>query len=395
MILSLLGVVFGVGFFIVTQAQTSGFEKFFINTILGTNGALRISEHFQSTLHSITTDSSSGFNIKAPENRTYIYGIEYPHLLKEELEDYSEINGISELIEGNAEIHANSHKEAARIIGFALDDHLRVSSLANQVIFGDLHDFAVHKNSILIGSSLAKRLQIQINNNISLNTKGQDKTYRVAGIVETGISDIDKVRIYMHINEARSLLKIPFGGSIFQISLKNPEKAPTIANHIRATYHHNANSWQEREKVWLDVFKALRVSAGITVFTIILISGLGIFNTLVMIVMEKTKEIAILRSMGYTRKDISSIFLLQGGIILTAGTVLGWIFAAAATFGISKIPLRIRGIFSTDSFVVDWNINHYIMASILAIFVVFVASYIPARRAARLEPGNIVRGASS
>jgi lipoprotein-releasing system permease protein len=118
------------------------------------------------------------------------------------------------------------------------------------------------------------------------------------------------------------------------------------------------------------------------------------FNTLAMIVMEKTKEIAILRSMGYTRRDISRIFLWQGAIVLILGTILGWILGAAVTYGVSQLPIRVRGIFSTDNFVVAWSIWHYVAATVTAAVVVMVASLIPARRAARLEPGDIIRGTS-
>ena len=119
------------------------------------------------------------------------------------------------------------------------------------------------------------------------------------------------------------------------------------------------------------------------------------FNTLVMIIIDKTREIAILRSMGYTRNDITQIFMLQGLLVLAAGIVLGWCFAAASTYGLSKLPIRIRGIFATDSFIVNWDLNHYLWAGVIASMIVAIASYFPARRAARLEPGDVIRGNSS
>jgi lipoprotein-releasing system permease protein len=119
------------------------------------------------------------------------------------------------------------------------------------------------------------------------------------------------------------------------------------------------------------------------------------FNTLVMIVIDKTREIAILRSMGYMRLDITQIFMFQGLIVLFAGILLGWITAAAGTYGLSKIPIRIRGIFAADSFVVHWDISHYVWAGVIATIVVSIASYFPARRAARLEPGDVIRGSST
>ena len=78
-------------------------------------------------------------------------------------------------------------------------------------------------------------------------------------------------------------------------------------------------------------------------------SGLGIFNVFAIMVIEKNRDIAILRSMGFTPRDISAIFLWQGGIVLSVGIVLGCLTGFLATYGISQIPIRIRGIFSTDS----------------------------------------------
>jgi lipoprotein-releasing system permease protein len=155
---------------------------------------------------------------------------------------------------------------------------------------------------------------------------------------------------------------------------------------------HSAASWQEREKTWLEVFRALRISTAITVSVFTLIAGLAMFNTLAMIVMEKTKEIAILRSMGYTRSDISHIFIWQAVIVLAIGTIAGALLGAGVTYGVSQMPLKIRGIFATDTFIVSWSIWHYIAAVTTAIVMVMLASLVPSRRAARLEPGDVIRG---
>ena len=118
------------------------------------------------------------------------------------------------------------------------------------------------------------------------------------------------------------------------------------------------------------------------------------FNTLAIIVMERSREIAILRSMGYTRRDILEIFLMQGVIVYTIGTLLGWICAAVLTRTIESIPIRIRGIFSTDHFVMYWSFQHYLLAAAIAGVVVLTAAFIPARRASLIEPGDVVRGTS-
>ena len=399
MLMSLAGIVFGVGFFIVTQAQTSGFEQFFIKTILGTNGAIRIEDKIQQTIFAMKAAGHnanvSNFEIVTPrEVRKYIEGVENPELIMEALKKFQNVSGASMVVHGSVVADSSFKNDTARAYGIKLSDHLAVSDLASQIIRGDLEEFRRAPSAVLIGKVLAERIQVTVGDTLILRANDQQRRYRIAGIYETGVRDIDQVRIYMHIGEARSLLKKITGASFIQVSLFDRDRAPQDAAQMENVFNHGAQSWQEREKTWLEVFRALRVSSALTVSTIILISGLGMFNTLAMIVMEKTKEIAILRSMGYTRKDISRIFIWQGVIVLVVGTVLGWMLGAAVTYGVSKLPIRIRGIFSTDSFVVAWSIWHYVAATVTAAIVVITASLIPARRAARLEPGEIIRGTS-
>ena len=109
----------------------------------------------------------------------------------------------------------------------------------------------------------------------------------------------------------------------------------------QSVLNHRVVSWQERERVWLDVFQALRVSSAITVSCILLLSGLGMFNVFAILVIEKTRDI-VLRSMGFTQRDVSAIFLWQGTIVLSGGIVFGSVLAFGATYLISIIPLSIR-----------------------------------------------------
>ncbi len=398
MLMSLAGIVFGVGFFIVTQAQTSGFEQFFIKTILGTNGAIRIEDKFQDTIFAMAAAGhdrgASSFQVAAREGRKYVEGVEDPERLMEALRQFRNVSGASMVVRGSIVADSSFKNDTAQAFGIRLEDHLGVSDLARQVVRGSLEDFRATPTGLLVGSVLAQRLGIDVGDSLILRAGDQQRRYRVSALYETGVRDVDEVRVYLHLGEARSLLRRPTGASFIQVGLFDRDRAREDAAQMEEVLRHGAQGWQEREKTWLEVFRALRVSSALTVSTIILISGLGMFNTLAMIVMEKTKEIAILRSMGYTRADIARIFLLQGGIVLVVGTVLGWAFGAGVTYAVSQLPIRIRGVFTTDSFVVAWSIWHYVAASATAAVVVVTASLIPARRAARLEPGDIIRGTS-
>lgn len=303
------------------------------------------------------------------------------------------MTAISEVVTGNVLAEGlGQRSDPAKVMGINLNDHLNASDLTQQIIRGEMAEFRANPTGVLMGLTLARRLNLEPGDSVIFETHGEKRRFRISAIYETGVTDIDRVRVYMHMTAARSLLRKPHGVSYMQINVEDRDRAPAIAWHIERVLQHNAISWQEREKVWLEVFRALRISSAITVSTIILISGLGMFNTLAMIVMEKTKEISILRSMGYTRRDISRIFLWQGALVLMAGSILGVCLGGLLTYGVSSVPIRIRGIFSTDSFVVNWSVWHYVAAVVTAAVVVMFASLIPARRAAGLEPGDVIRG---
>jgi lipoprotein-releasing system permease protein len=400
MAMSLAGIAFGVGFIILTQAVTSGFQEFFIRTILGTDGAIRVEDKFQATTVAIPVEGGSpGTNgpvaaITVESDRRYQEGVAEPRLLRESLARFPEITGMSEIVRGSVLIQSATREDNAQVIGIELDDHISVSNLEEQIVLGDLTAFRDSPSGIVIGAAMAARLRINPGNSVLLTYAGQSTRYRVVAIYETGVRDIDRVRIFLHLSEARTLLKRPYGASIVQLSLEDPDQAPEIARQIELTVSHKATSWQEREKVYLELFLFFQIAAAIMVSTIIIVSGLGMFNTLAMIVMEKTKDIAILRSMGFTRGDIATIFMLQGVLVLLIGVVAGWALGAASTYAVSSVPISVRGIFSTDHVVVAWNFVHYIGAALAAVVVVFIASWLPARRAARLEPAAIIRGAS-
>lgn len=394
MSMSLLGIVFGIGFFVVTQAQTSGFEVFFIRTILGTNGAIRVSDRFQDmegTVSKVSRDGKESFVFRSRENARYVEGIEYPQLVKTALREFPEVSGISEIIEGTGILDSGSRKLAVQLHGLRIKDHIMVSELENQLIQGDIDSLDADRSGILVGSWIAERLSLSEGDRVTLVGGAENQQLRVAGVFETGVSQIDKTRIYLDLATARSFLGKPFGDSVFQVSIQDPDKASEIAAQMQMTLGHRVIGWQEREKVWLEVFKALRFSSAITVSSILLLSGLGIFNVFAIMVIEKNRDIAILRSIGFTPRDVSAVFLWQGGIVLLGGIVLGSAAGFLATYGISRIPLRIRGIFSTDSFVVNWDVTHYLWAIAIATLFVGVASWIPARRAAKIEPAKIIR----
>lgn len=396
MLMSLAGIVFGVAFFIVTQAQTAGFQSFFVQTILGTNGAVRVQDKFQDTVSSIMARNEAGgegFELALREGQTYIPGIQQPQAILDATRSFESVTGASPVLRGNAEIRSGFKTESGRLHGIDLRSYVEVSELETQAPSGQIEAFQETSDGILIGAVLARRLGVRLNDPVFVRgASGNQFRFKVKGVFETGIELVDKTYFYAHLPMVRRVIGEFDTVSYVQVALRDPHRATPIARHMEQVLGHVVASWQERERSWLEVFRVLRLSSGISMSTIILIAGLGMFNTLAIIVMERQREIAILRSMGYSRHDVLRIFLYQGAAIYVLGLILGLGAGAGLTYVIESIPIRIRGIFSTDHFIMEWSLSHYFWAALVTGVVVFLASILPARRAARIEPGVVIRG---
>ena len=393
LLLSLSGVVFGVGIFICTQAQTQGFSRYFIDSTIGSNGALIIRSRFRPRYKALMVAGKSSNTTAA--HRLYFEGITDASQIMRVSRRFSNVVSCSPVLRG--QLSARAGFESATVDLFGIDPvlHAQTTDLLHELIAGSFDDFRNNTSSVIVGSRLAEELGVDIGDTVQLlSPDGEYWRFTVAAIARAGVGSIDSTRIYSHARVAQTLLQKPFGASMIIYKLRDPDRAPALANHFENLFQHVSTSWQEREESTLQLFLMLRVSAGITVSLIILLAGFGIFNVLTMSVLSKVKEIAILRSMGYRRIDISAIFLWQGALVAAAGSVLGCLLGALMTWGVGHIPIRIRGLLYANHFLVTWDWRHYFWATVLAIVAVFIASYVPARRAAELAPVVTLRGSS-
>jgi lipoprotein-releasing system permease protein len=392
LLLSLAGVVFGVAIFIGTQAQTQGFAKYFIDSSLGSNGAMIVRSRFRPRSPMLVPPKSSRLQAA---HRSYFEGIDDSSTIMRVSRQFSDVVSCSPVLRGTLSARSGFENATVDLFGIEPALHLQTTDLSHQIIEGNFDDFRNNPNSVILGSKLASTLDVNAGDSVQLLPPGGE--YRrlvVAAVARSGVGSIDATRIYSHARVAQTLLHKPYTASMIIYKLRDPQRAPDLAQHFETLFQHDTQSWQEREESTLQLFLTLRVSAAITVSLIILLAGFGIFNVLTMTVLSKVKEIAILRSMGYRRGDISAIFLWQGAMIAVAGSIIGCVLGAVVTWGISHIPIRIRGLLYANHFLVTWDWRHYLWATLLALVAVALASYVPARRAAELPPVVTLRGSS-
>lgn len=392
-LLSLSGVVFGVAIFICTQAQTQGFAQHFINSTLGSNGALVLRAKFQPVGIGLPVPPKTTGGNQNAANRRFSEGIPNAREIMRVSRQFSNVAAASPVLRGTLSARAGFENSTVDLFGIDARLHLQTTNLQAQLIDGSFDTFRDNAMSVIVGSKLAEVLNIAAGDSLQLLSPGGEYwRFTVAAVARSGVGAIDSSRIYAHAKIAQTLLRRPYPASMIIYKLRDPDRAPLLASHFETLFQHESQSWQEREAANLQLFTMLRMSAAITVSLIILLAGFGIFNVLTMSVLAKVKEIAILRSMGYRRGDISAIFMWQGAMIAAAGAVLGCAIGALLTWAVSHIPIRVRGLLVADHFLVSWDWRHYLSATVLAIIAVFIASYVPARRAAHLPPVSTLRG---
>ncbi|MDQ6808392.1 MAG: ABC transporter permease [Verrucomicrobiota bacterium] len=391
-VLSLSGVVFGVAIFICTQAQTQGFANDFIHSTLGSNGALVL----RASLQPVSNALLAGPKNANASRRRATEGITDAAEIMRVSRQFANVVSCSPVLRGTLSARAGFENATVDLFGIEPAPHLQTTDLARQIVDGKLDDFRNNPTTVIVGARLAATLGVNAGDNIQLLAPGGEFwRFTVAAIARSGVGAVDAGRVYAHAKVAQRLLHKPFPASMIIYKLRDADRAPALATHFESLFQHQAESWQEREEGNLQLFLTLRLSAAITVSLIILLAGFGIFNVLTMTVLSKIKEIAILRSIGYRRSDISSIFLWQGAMIAVAGSVIGCALGALMTWGVSHIPIRVRGLLYANHFLVAWNWRHYFWAAVLAIIAVFIASYVPARRAGQLAPVATLRGSSA
>ena len=391
LLLSLSCVVFGVAIFICTQAQTQGFSRYFIESNIGSNGALVLRSRFRPRYEPLMVAAKTSKGIAG--HRVYFEGITNPNEIMRVSRQFPDVISCSPVLRGTVSARAGFENATVDLYGIDPALHAQTTDILRQLIDGSFDDFRNNTSAIIIGSRLAELLQTSVGETVQLLApNGEYWRFNVAAIARAGIGSIDSTRIYSHAKIAQALLQQPSGASMIIYKLHDRDRAPVLASRFETLFQHDALSWQEREESTLQLFLTLRMSVAITVSLIILLAGFGIFNVLTMSVLAKIKEIAILRSMGYRRKDISAIFLWQGALIAAAGSIVGCLLGALMTWGVSHIPIHLRGLLYTNYFLVTWDWRHYAFATLLALLAVFIASYVPARRAAELAPVVTIRG---
>jgi lipoprotein-releasing system permease protein len=271
----------------------------------------------------------------------------------------------------------------------------RVANIEKDMLQGSLEDLRSAANGLIIGQVLATRLGVQLGDSvIAVSPRGVSLQMKIVGIFHTGLVSLDQSAGYALLKVNQVLQDRPNVVNQILLRLGDVTQAEPLARQIESRFGDRTESWEEQNRNILTVFIIQNAIMYSVTGAILLVAAFGIYNIISTVVFEKTRDIAILKSLGFTEGDIQRLFLVQGIIAGLLGALLGCLIGQLMIEGLAQVRFRTETPAGNDRFLLarDWRI--FAVASFFAVASAALAAVIPARRAARLDPVQIVRGAA-
>jgi lipoprotein-releasing system permease protein len=392
------GVTISVMMLITMQAMMGGFtDKFIIETV-ESSGHIIIHDEPRQTrtpiLRQAYPNPEAVLELKGVKPRDQVKHIRNAGGIAAMLRGMPGIEAVAPMVTGDAIASYGTKTVNIAVYGVEPADQLRVTTIGKNVISGSFESLKSTADGVVLGSGVADVLGAKVDDIITLaGSEGGQTTAKVAGIFQTGVTPVDYSRCYMQLNDAQTLLNRK--NIINQMILRTADytQARPTAARIESIIGYKTESWQEANENFLKIFRIQTIITYFITGSLLVVAAFGVLNILVMAVLERVNDIAILKSFGLSRRDITAIYLFQGMLIGLIGSVIGLGLAKLAIEGLRRLPIRMEGLVRSEGLLMSEHPSQYIIAFVASMGIVLLAAAYPARRAAKYDPVDVIRGA--
>jgi lipoprotein-releasing system permease protein len=394
--LSVLGVTTGVGFAVAMAALMEGSQSDFISRIIDATPHVVVKDEFREPPLQPVQRQFAGATVglRGVKPKDELRGIRNPG---PKLAALDALPGIAAapILRGQVVLRYGGKEVAASLIGIEPKRERKVSQVETDMVFGSFDGLFATANGIILGHGLARKLAAEIGSTLSVTSpNGVLLKMKVVGLVDSGIVSLDEATSYALLKKVQVLLERPNIVNEIRVRLDDVTSAREVAARIEARIGYRSESWQEANQGVLEVFAIRNVIIYTVVSGILIVAAFGIFNIVSTITFEKAHDIAILKSLGFREGDIRAVFLFEGLLMGGVGTAAGWALGYGLCRLLGSIQIQVRAFSGATSLPVIYEPAHYLIAAAAAIGAAAIAGYLPARRAARLNPVDIIRGAA-
>jgi lipoprotein-releasing system permease protein len=395
-LVSLTGVVLGVAFFLAVSSLMRGSEKDFLKRLVDNSPHITVYDEFRHAREQPAAlrwpDAAVAIrNVKPQRETRGIRG------WSERLAAIEALPGVraAPVLTGSVVLTFAGRQQAVALSGVVPEKMKGVSTIEEKMTHGSLDALSANANGIVIGQGLLDKFSLHAGSTLNLlAADGQSRSLRVVGVFRTGNAGYDEGQAFVLLKRAQSLLGRENRVNRVIVQMDDAYEAQHTAQTIEAATGYKSVSWIEASEDILSLLMVRNIIMYSVVSAILVVASFGIYNTISTIVMEKTRDIAIMKSMGFRARDVRHIFLLEGLIVGLIGSAFGVLTGIGLMQVLAQVEVRPPGVVEVVRLPLWWGPEQYAMAAAFALLSCLLASYLPARRAGRVHPVDILRGAA-
>jgi len=395
-LVSLTGVVLGVAFFLAVSSLMRGSEKDFLKRLVDNSPHITVYDEVRQgrAQPAELRWPDAAVNVRHVKPLLETRGIRgWP----QRLEFIEALPGVraAPVLAGAAVLTFAGRQQAVTLSGAVPEKMKQVTTIEEKMIEGSLDALAADPNGIVIGQGLVDKFSLHLASSVNVvAADGTSRPLRVVGIFRTGNAGYDEGQAFVLLKRAQALLGRENRVNRVIIQLADPYEARSTAQTIEAATGYKSVSWVEASEDILSLLLVRNVIMFSVVSAILVVAAFGIYNTISTIVMEKTRDIAIMKAMGFHARDLKRIFLLEGLIVGVLGSGLGVLLGLVLMRVLGEVAIRPPGVSEVVHLPIWWGAEQYALAILFAMLSCLAASYLPARRAGSVHPVDILRGAA-
>lgn len=378
--LILVGIAVGVAVIVFLTALITGLQVNIINRTLGTQAHIKV-QPTEERNRILPSASGSAHLLLESKRAQRLRSINNWQQVRDVLDTLPRVTAVSPLISGPAFARRGEALQSVALVGIDAPRYLRIIPIQDDIVAGV---FRIGAGDTVIGKQLATDLGMHVGDKLRLDGgQGRESVVNVAGIFELGVRELDARYVYLDMKQAQSLLDLPGAATIIDVTVDDIFAAQAVATRIARLTGLKAESWMETNAQLMNALRSQNLSTRMISVFVALSVALGIASVLSVSVVQRTREIGILRAMGTTRRQMLGVFLIQGALFGLAGSLLG----AAAGYGL------VAGFntFGPKLFYIPVDPWLPVAAMALAAVTGILSAAVPARRAASLDPVEAIR----
>jgi lipoprotein-releasing system permease protein len=376
----MVGIAVGVAVIVFVTALIEGLQSNIIERTLGTQSHIRLLSPDEVN-HLVPVAPGTLQLVQEDKRAQRLRSINNWQQVSATLDRLPTLTAVSPIVSGPAFARRGDALESIALVGIDVERYQQIIPLRDYIISGQLR---VGAGDAMIGRLLADELGLRIGDKLRIETGQQNNTVvNISAIFELGVRELDARYVYLDLKQAQSLLNLPGGVTVIDLTVADIFTADTIAAQIARLTSLKAESWIETNAQLMNALTAQSLSTNMIIVFVAISVAFGIASVLSVSVVQRTREIGILRATGATQQQILRVFLIQGAVLGLLGSVIG--------IAVSYMLVWAFNTFGPGLFNIPIANTLVVLAVLLATLTGVLAAAVPSRRAARLDPVVAIR----